>query len=290
MGLENRDYIRNSPSTGFGGGPSFGRTGGFSAVTILLIANAICFVIERSALEPVLNWFVLHRDTVLHGEVWRLITYGFLHSPQDIGHIAFNMFGLWIFGRMIEPVIGRTEFFAFYFVGILAGGVGHVLLTPAGALGASAAVVAVTILAAMKFPRMKIMFMFVIPMELRFLAALYVITDVFGLAGFGERGIGNAAHLAGALFAFGYHQFGWHLTGHLPNVAGLRKWKPMKRRPALKVHQPASEPSRRVADESDDRVDEILAKITAEGEASLTDEEREVLINASRKINHRAGR
>lgn len=46
----------------------------------------------------------------------QIITYMFMHSRTDFFHILFNMFSLWMFGRILEQVWGTRRFFMFYFV------------------------------------------------------------------------------------------------------------------------------------------------------------------------------
>jgi membrane associated rhomboid family serine protease len=76
---------------------------------------------------------------VANGEYWRLITGGFLHA--SIIHIGFNMYLLWILGRMLEPAIGSVRFTAVYFTSLLAGSCGSMLLEPqVPTIGASGAV------------------------------------------------------------------------------------------------------------------------------------------------------
>ena len=79
------------------------------------------------------------RFTVEEGEYWRILTAGFLH----IGflHLLFNMFSLYILGTMLEPAIGRLRFGVIYFVSLLAGSFGALLVEPnAATVGASGAV------------------------------------------------------------------------------------------------------------------------------------------------------
>lgn len=71
------------------------------------------------------------------GEVWRLVTAGFLHA--DITHLLFNMLSLWILGQLLEPQLGRLRFVLVFLVSVLAGSVAIVISDSAG-LGASAGV------------------------------------------------------------------------------------------------------------------------------------------------------
>jgi membrane associated rhomboid family serine protease len=81
----------------------------------------------------------LYGPAVADGEWWRLITAGFLHA--GLIHILFNMVALYILGSLLEPGIGTPRFLAVYFVSLLAGSFGALLLTPdAHTVGASGAV------------------------------------------------------------------------------------------------------------------------------------------------------
>ena len=76
---------------------------------------------------------------VAEGEIWRLVTSGFLHS--GLLHLGFNMLILWQLGTMLEPAIGRLRFGIIYFVSMLCGSFGALLLSPdAFTVGASGAV------------------------------------------------------------------------------------------------------------------------------------------------------
>jgi len=73
---------------------------------------------------------------VATGEVWRLVTSGFLH--YGLTHLLFNMLSLYFLGSMLEPAIGRVRFLVIYFVSILAGSFGGVLLQGPADVGAGA--------------------------------------------------------------------------------------------------------------------------------------------------------
>ena len=74
------------------------------------------------------------------GEWWRIITAGFLHG--SIIHLALNMFVLYILGTMLEPAIGSPRTVAIYFVALVAGSAGALLLAEPvqNTVGASGAI------------------------------------------------------------------------------------------------------------------------------------------------------
>ncbi|PPF79689.1 hypothetical protein C5B96_11685 [Subtercola sp. Z020] len=79
---------------------------------------------------------------------WRLLTYALVHtpfsitSPFSILHILFNMYSLFIFGRILEPMVGHLRFLALYLIAAIGGAVAVDLLTDpgAGVIGASGAI------------------------------------------------------------------------------------------------------------------------------------------------------
>jgi membrane associated rhomboid family serine protease len=76
---------------------------------------------------------------VADGEWWRIITAGFLHA--GLLHIAFNMYFLYFLGTLLEPAIGKLRFGIIYFVSLVGGSFGVLLLDPNSAtVGASGAV------------------------------------------------------------------------------------------------------------------------------------------------------
>src|SRR5919199_696612 len=79
------------------------------------------------------------RAAIADGEYWRLLTAGFLHA--GLLHLAFNMLALWVLGSLLEPAIGRLRFGLIYFVSLLAGSFGALLLEPhSPTVGASGAI------------------------------------------------------------------------------------------------------------------------------------------------------
>jgi membrane associated rhomboid family serine protease len=70
----------------------------------------------------------LRGPDVANGDYWRLVTAGFLHA--SFFHLLFNMFALWVLGTMLEPAIGHVRFALIFFVSLLAGSFGALVLDP----------------------------------------------------------------------------------------------------------------------------------------------------------------
>jgi len=104
---------------------------------LTLTGQASNSVFEKGAL---LGSLAGHPDQgVAHGQWWRVITGGFLH--EGLLHIAFNMYVLYVLGQMLEPALGRLRFAAIYFISLLAGSLGALIVTPHSfTVGASGAV------------------------------------------------------------------------------------------------------------------------------------------------------
>jgi membrane associated rhomboid family serine protease len=76
---------------------------------------------------------------VAHGEVYRLVTSGFLHA--GLFHLLLNMYVLYILGTMLEAGVGRGRFVLIYFVSLLSGSFGALLVSPNNpTVGASGAI------------------------------------------------------------------------------------------------------------------------------------------------------
>jgi membrane associated rhomboid family serine protease len=78
----------------------------------------------------------LRGSDVANGDYWRVVTAGFLHA--GFFHLFFNMFSLWILGSMLEPAIGQVRFALIFFVSLLAGSFGALIVDPSSlTVGAS---------------------------------------------------------------------------------------------------------------------------------------------------------
>ena len=75
-------------------------------------------------------------------EPWRMITAGFAHDPSNFLHVALNMYSLYIFGSILEPMLGRLRFLSVWLISIFGGSVAVMYLnTPdTWVIGASSGV------------------------------------------------------------------------------------------------------------------------------------------------------
>lgn len=113
---------------------------------ILIAVNVVVFILDQlirvRTLGGDIGWFTLHGGLFgpyVPTEPWRLVTSGFLHS--GLLHIGFNMYALYVIGRVLEPAIGRLRFGALYASSLLAGALGALLIEPeALTVGASGAI------------------------------------------------------------------------------------------------------------------------------------------------------
>jgi membrane associated rhomboid family serine protease len=125
--------------------PRVGVGGNEPRLTIaLIVINVIAFAAEARGIGDVSRSYAfvngaLYGPAVANGDWWRVITSGFLHA--NIAHIAFNMFSLWWLGSALERYVGSLRLGIIYFVSLLGGSAGALLLSPnALTVGASGAI------------------------------------------------------------------------------------------------------------------------------------------------------
>lgn len=294
MGISNRDYYRDD---GFRprsmGRP--GRGSSLSAVGWIITITAAVYVLQLIAGDRSFEFFDLDPRAVAHGQLWRLVTYDFLHDRDSVWHVVFNMLILYMTGQDLEARRGSREFTAFYLLAGVISGIAFVVWSYAlgpfpPAIGASGAVSAVMIVYAITYPHEIWRIWGILPVPVWAVAALVVILDLhpmlLQLGGQDvDDGVAHAAHIGGILFGVLYQRQNWWLTNWAP-ATGLPSFKKMfRRKPKLRVHRPAAEEP-----DFSSQVDALLDKIARQGEASLTTEERSVLMEASRRARERMSR
>lgn len=109
-------------------------------VVVYLITVAQAGSLDRNDRSELFAQWGLWPPAVAGGEFWRLLTSGFLHYGPI--HLAFNMVALWVIGRDLLAVLGRTRFLAVYTTSLLGGSTAVFLLQGADSVtaGASGAV------------------------------------------------------------------------------------------------------------------------------------------------------
>ena len=181
--------------------------------------------------QPAWSWFEtfgLNRQEVFSGKIWQVFTYGFLHGGWL--HVGLNSLFLLVIGSRIEHMTGHAGIVKATFVGVLGGGVGHLILAPGGSnapllVGLSGACMALLLLLTTLSPQSRMM---PIPVSgkslgLGILTAeliLALIDPSLGLPGFSELGMWLVNHGQGAWFQLGHAcHFGGGLAGWM-----LGKW------------------------------------------------------------------
>jgi membrane associated rhomboid family serine protease len=299
MGFQDRDYYRESSQSAFV----------TSMVVKLIILNGVVFLAEilfdqyrdaagRNYLASLLG---VHADTIVRPAYWwQFLTAGFVHDLRNLNHILFNMLGLYCFGMPLEDRYGRKEFLRFYLIATVLGFIvwsfTHYQYAmrsapPAEAAeaaqrllcyGASGGVTAATLLFCLLYPRATILAAFLFPIPAWIVGTIIIVSNLFGTS----AGIAYDVHLVGAGFAIAYWYFGWNF-GRMPGAYELKrlfsapkKW--FKPRPPLKVHDPEH-----YYEDLDAQADRLLDKVAKDGLASLTNQERRLLEDYSRRTRQK---
>jgi membrane associated rhomboid family serine protease len=225
-------------------------------------------------------------------EVWRLVTFQFLHA--GFTHILFNMFGLWIFGRLVEQHLGSKRYVAFYLICGIFGGLTYLLLNVLGVafqsqgitlpgllieytgtplIGASAGVFGVIMACAYIAPNAVVQLLFPpIPLRMKTFAYGYVAFAAFALLTGRDNAGGQAAHIGGAVAGYFFIRNA-HLLGDFFDIFGDSRKTGQRRAKRGRKGGPRAP--------SQAEVDRILAKVATQGLQSLTEAEKKALRQAT---------
>ena len=243
---------------------------------------------------------------------WQYVTTMFLHG--GFLHIAVNMFVLWMFGMEIGNLWGTKRFAVFYLLSGLGASFLHTAITAmqggfAVAVGASGAIAGVVVAYSLIYPDRLILFFF-IPMRAKWIAPFYIgISLLMGIQNNPGDNIAHFAHLGGALAGFLLAKTGLHsiIANRLSGKKGDRQATPIHppkpsrfsradKRQSAKIidarfrdvpeQPPRDRPVSMDFGENQEQIDMILDKISRHGYQNLTQEEKDLLTQASRSMKN----
>lgn len=203
----------------------------------IIIINVLCWIASLSLPKIGINLvdlFGLHVLGANDFQPFQVISYMFLHDTSSFTHVFFNMFAVYMFGRVLENVWGSKRFLIYYMVtGIGAGLVQEVMwlynmqdlflggftsvnlngvevidrseyLDLFVTIGASGSVFGILLAFGMLFPNIPLYLMFVpIPIKAKYFVFFYGLAELFmGVANFSGDNVAHFAHLGGMLFGF----------------------------------------------------------------------------------------
>ncbi len=244
---------------------------------------------------------------------WQLLTYQFLHG--NFSHIFFNMLMLWMFGMEIETLWGSRRFLLFYLAAGIGGGLLQLLLPEligglgGPTIGASGAIFGVMIAFGMLFPDRYIYIYFLLPVKAKYMIGFMVIINLLAVND-GSSNVAHLCHIGGAITGFLYMMFDSGISFNLKdairgNSRGASTGSFFKSGASSRPSSPfssfgAKEP--RVQDASfydinearkseeakvdQEEIDAILDKISQSGYKNLSEREKRVLFEASKRMQN----
>jgi len=276
----------------------------------LIIANVAIFLVQmmggRGVSRLISNFGHFSTLRMLHAEVWRVVTFQFLHA--NVMHLVFNMIGLFIFGGLVERHLGFKKYGAFYLVCGICGGLMYMLLNVLGSLGAqwgvtwipgliyptassrafvsdvplvgaSAGVFGVIMASARIAPDLPVRMLFPpVEMRLRTLAYVYVGIALVNVLLSGENAGGDAAHIGGAIAGY-FFVHNSHMLADFFDILGD------SRNPGAKGGKAVRAVRRLAPNAAPDtaEIDRILDNVRDHGLSSLTDREKSTLRKATER-------
>ena len=209
--------------------------------------------------------------------------FSFMFMNEGIITFIFNMLWFYWMGKIFEEYLGAKKLVTLYIFGGLLGAVFFIVAfnvfplfaaikNTATAVGAAGSVMAIIVGTATLLPDYTLFMLFIGPVKLKWLAAVYVLIDLFMTTG---PDPGDAfVHLGGALMGFIYIR-------QLKKGNNMGQWveKLFKPRPKLKI---ASRNLKNTDSKPrQEEIDRILDKISVMGYDSLSKQEKETLFRAS---------
>lgn len=294
MSSYDRDYYRPS---GFGGFSVFP-----PVIKNLLIINGVVFFVKLMmknitidgvyAEDIIIRWFALMPIGTGYFEIWQLITYQFLHG--GFSHILFNMFALWMFGMEIENQWGGRKFLIFYLLCGVGAGLLHLFISPlltgaAPTIGASGAVYGIMAAFALIYPNRLIYLYFFIPIKAKYLITFLILMEFMLVDSVGS-GVAHLAHLGGAIVGFIFVMLDDRTNVELKDTINILKTRRRQSSNSFFGKKSTTQEAKYYDIEEEDEgisqeeIDAILDKISQSGYKNLSEREKRILFEASKKM------
>lgn len=279
-------------------------------VTRLIIINLGIFMVTAlmEAFAPtfynstIIRWIALPSDFMSFVfKPWTIFTHMFVHD--GVWHVVWNLLIFYWFGRIVGDLIGDRHIWPIYLLAGIAGGIGVLVsyqIVPqyigTYAVGASAAIMGVVLVAGIINPDHEIRLFILGIVKIKFIILAIIFFDLLGIGNKSNTG-GHIAHICGMIMGWVYmaqlgkgNDLANIVNGYTERLGNLfdRSHKPKKKSP-LSVKYKSDKiktMSERRADSRNNNqseIDAILDKIKQKGYDSLTDAEKDVLYKASKK-------
>ena len=272
---------------------------------LLMLIQVVYFFMEQKEgvfNAEVLQWFQLPANLTRFSErPWTILTYMFSDTGQNIIRLITNMIWLWAFGVLLQQMAGNDKLIPIYIYGGTLGGIifiaAHYFITPlqsangtAALLGANAGTLAVAMATTTLSPDYRFFTQIRNGIPIWVLMSIYIIIDFAGVAN--KEAAYSLSHLGGALAGFLFVVFlrrgkdgaAWmnQFYSWLINIFNPHK-KPGKEKIKETVfyNTAGRNPYEKTTHITQQKVDEILDKISQKGYHFLTDEEKAILKKAS---------
>lgn len=248
-------------------------------------------------------------------KIYQLLTYMFMHG--NFAHILFNMFAVWMFGRIVETAWGSRRFLIYYLIcGIGAGLFQEIVqyidyvasgmqaydnvdigtavipmdtyLNMLTTVGASGAVYGILLAFGLSYPEERLFIIPIpIPIKAKYFVIGYAVIELLsGLYGSND-GVAHFAHLGGMVVGFMLILY-WTKKNSMSGgyLEKINNWFQNRRKPKMKVHYGEKEADYQYnarKKENQEEIDRILDKVRKSGYESLTVDEKKKLFESSNK-------
>jgi membrane associated rhomboid family serine protease len=248
----------------------------------ILLINAIVYLLSRVGFRnDILDLGAFIPSKAY--ELWRLLTYAFIHT--DFWHILINMLMFWMFATEVCKSLGEKNFTALYLLSAIFAGIFSIPFHACGlmgdnpVIGASGALFGIMAAYAFLFPEQIILMFFIIPMKIKYAIWIFIAIDLF-MANSGD-GIAHFAHLGGVLSGYLFMLF-WSKNISLESFFAKPNDPETYSREFFKQRTKQTPPLegelyRGNQNAKEERLNEILEKINRSGLQSLNQEERDYL-------------